>query len=140
MWPVSFPSRHPADSRLILLVDNDDDLRNVTEQMLTEAGYRVVSARDGIAAFGAFERHPDVALLLTDIMMPRIDGLMLADMAKLRHPALRVLYATGYSERVARQPGYRYGALLDKPYRASQLEAAVAASLAEEPRGRLPLR
>ena len=129
MWPLSFPSRHPADSRLILLVDNDDDLRAVTEHMLTEAGYRVVSARDGIAAFGAFERHPDIALLLTDIMMPRIDGLMLADMAKLRRPGIKVLYATAFVDDARRQPGYRYGEVLGKPYRTAELLAAVERTL-----------
>src|SRR5690242_4812577 len=119
MWPLSFPHHHSADSRLILLVDNDDDLRGVTEHMLVEAGYRVVSARDGVSAFGAFERHPDIDLLLTDIMMPRIDGLMLADMAKLRRPGLKVLYATGFADDARRQPGYRYGEVLGKPYRSA---------------------
>jgi CheY-like chemotaxis protein len=133
MWPLSFSSphspSHPADARLILLVDNDDGLRDITETMLTEAGYRVVSAPDGIAAFGAFERHPDIALLFTDVMMPKIDGLMLADMVKLRRPALKVLYATAFAEDVRRQPGYRYGEVLDKPYRSAELVAAVERAL-----------
>jgi len=124
----------------ILVVEDDDDIRRYAVTVLEEAGYDVLTARDAIEAFRLLEQNPTIRLMFTDVVMPRIDGLMLADMAKLRHPALRVLYATGYSERVARQPGYRYGALLDKPYRASQLEAAVRASLAEEPRGRLPLR
>ena len=124
----------------ILVVEDDDEIRSYAVTILEDAGYVVLTARDAIEAFRLLEQNPTVGLMFTDIVMPRIDGLMLADMAKLRHPTLRVLYATGYSERVARQPGYRYGALLDKPYRASQLEAAVAASLAEEPRGRLPLR
>ncbi len=131
MWPLSFPSPHSADSRLILLVDNDDDLRAITERMLTDAGYRVVAARDGVAAFGAFERHPDISLLLTDIMMPRIDGLMLADMVKLRRPGLKVLYATGFADDAKRQPGYRYGEVLGKPYRASELLSAVARALSK---------
>jgi CheY-like chemotaxis protein len=117
------------DSKLILLVDNDDDLRAITEHMLREAGYRVVSASDGVSAFGAFERHPDIALLLTDIMMPRIDGLMLADMAKLRRPDVKVLYATAFGDDARRQPGYRYGEVLGKPYRAPQLVAAVERAL-----------
>ena len=129
MWPSSFSSRHPADPPLILLVDNDDDLRAIAETMLTQAGYRVVSAADGVAAFGAFERHPDIALLFTDIMMPRIDGLMLADMAKLRRPGLKILYATAYGEDARRQPGYRYGEVLGKPYRTRELVAAIERAL-----------
>jgi DNA-binding NtrC family response regulator len=124
----------------ILVVEDDDDIRNYAVTILTEAGYEVLTARDAIEAFRLLEQNPTITLMFTDVVMPRIDGLMLADMAKLRHPGLRVLYATGYGDRVARQPGYRYGALLAKPYRAAQLEDAVRASLAAPETARAPMR
>ena len=124
----------------ILVVEDDDDVRAYAVTVLEEAGYAVLTARDAVEAFILLEQNPTIRLMFTDIVMPRIDGLMLADMAKLRHPALRVLYATGYSDRVARQPGYRYGVLLNKPYRRGELEAAVRASLAQPSSGRLPMR
>jgi hypothetical protein len=54
---------------------------------------------------------------------------MLADMAKLRRPGLKVLYATGFPDDARRQPGYRYGEVLGKPYRSAELIAAVRRAL-----------
>jgi CheY-like chemotaxis protein len=124
----------------ILVVEDDEDTRQYAVSVLEDAGYVVLIARDAIEAFVLLEENPAIGLMFTDIVMPRIDGLMLADMARLRHPGLRVLYATGYMERVERQPGYRYGALLAKPYRRGQLEAAVRRSLAEPPTAYVPGR
>ena len=124
----------------ILVVEDDDDVRNYAVAVLEGAGYAVLTARDAVEAFVLLEEHPNIGLMFTDVVMPRIDGLMLADMARLRHPSLRVLYTTGYMDRVARQPGYRYGALLTKPYRSAQLEEAVRDSLAQPPSPLLPCR
>jgi len=124
----------------ILIVEDDEDIRRFAMSVLEDAGYDVVAARDAVEAFLQLEQNPSIGLMFTDVVMPRIDGLMLADMARLRHPGLRVLYATGYLERVQRQPGYRYGATLAKPYASGQLEAAVRRSLAEPPSARVPER
>lgn len=124
----------------ILVVEDDDDIRHYAVSVLEAAGYVVLTARDAVEAFVLLEQNPVIGLMFTDVVMPRIDGLMLADMARLRHPGLRVLYATGYLERVQRQPGYRYGALLAKPYQRGQLEAAVRRSLTEPPTAHMPGR
>jgi CheY-like chemotaxis protein len=124
----------------ILVVEDDEDVRNYAVAVLQSAGYGVLTARDAVEAFIMLEENPQIRLMFTDVVMPRIDGLMLADMAKLRNPGLRVLYATGYEDRVTSQPGYRYGALLTKPYRAGQLEAAIRRTLDEPPSARLPAR
>jgi CheY-like chemotaxis protein len=113
----------------ILVVDNEDGVRALAEFVLSEAGYPVMTASDGVTAFRMLERHPQIALLFTDIVMPKIDGLMLADMVKLRRPGIKVLYTTAYRDEMNRQPGYRYGAVLAKPYRPAQLEAAVRHAL-----------
>jgi len=129
----SFPDFQTLSRRLcaptILVVDNEHEVRALAELMLSAAGYPVMTAPDGIRAFDELERHPQIALLFTDIAMPRIDGLMLADMAKLRHPGIKVLCTTAYRDEMNRQPGYRYGAVLAKPYRPAQLEAAVRHAL-----------
>ena len=112
----SFPDFQTLSRRLcaptILVVDNEHEVRALAELMLSAAGYPVMTAPDGIRAFDELERHPQIALLFTDIAMPRIDGLMLADMAKLRHPGIKVLCTTAYRDEMNRQPGYRYGAVL----------------------------
>jgi CheY-like chemotaxis protein len=114
----------------ILVVDNEDGIRELAETVLSEAGYPVLTAKDGATGFRLLERHPHIALLFTDIVMPKIDGLMLADMAKLRRPGIKVLYATAYHDEMNRQPGYRYGEILAKPYRPTELETAVRHALA----------
>ena len=99
----------------ILVVEDDEDIRRYAVAVLEDAGYDVLPARDAVEAFVQLEANP------------------LADMARLRHPGLRVLYATGYFDTVQRQPGYRYGATLTKPYQRDELEAAVRQSLSEPP-------
>src|SRR6516165_5800090 len=97
MWPpIRFVAPPLPDPRTILVVENDAAVRDVVETILTDAGHLVLTAADGIAAFRLFERHPDIALVFTDIVMPKIDGLMLADMAKLRRPDIKVLYTTAF--------------------------------------------
>ncbi len=73
--------------------------------------------------------------MLTDVVMPGLDGLMLADMAILRRDDLRIIYTSGYADRAQRQPGYRYGPMLLKPYRAAELEHLVALELDKIARG-----
>ena len=124
----------------ILVVEDDDDVRMYAVAVLEDAGYTVLTARDAVQAFILLEQNPNIRLMFTDVVMPRIDGLMLADMAKLRHPDLRVLYTSGHMDRVDRQPGYRYGAFLNKPYQRGELEAAVRASLAQPPSPLAPCR
>ncbi len=128
----------PADRRVILLVEDHAGLRDVAETMLLDAGYAVLSAGDGVSAFRLFERHPEIDLVFTDIRLPRIDGLMLADMVQLRRPDVRILYATAYGTAASRQPGYRYGEILAKPYRSAELLAAVARALANPPKAERP--
>ena len=127
------PSTEPTAIRPVLVVEDDADVRDVAETILSEEGYRVLVAADGVDAFGLFERHPDIALVFTDIKMPRIDGLMLADMAQLRRPDVKVLYATAYGAETNRQPGYRYGEVLAKPYRRAELVAAIERALHAPP-------
>jgi CheY-like chemotaxis protein len=114
----------------ILVVDDDPVTLELTAAALRQAGFRVQAATDAKAAFKRLETQPAIALLITDVVMPGLDGLMLADMAKLRRPDLRVLYATGYPAIAARQPGYRYGPTLAKPIDVPQLEAMVRRLLA----------
>jgi CheY-like chemotaxis protein len=113
----------------ILVVEDDDDIRRYAVTVLEEAGYDVLTARDAIEAFRLLEQNPTIRLMFTDIVMPRIDGLMLADMAKLRRPGIKVLYATAFVDDARCQPGYRYGEVLGKPYRSAELLAAVVRTL-----------
>jgi PAS domain S-box-containing protein len=84
----------------ILLVDDEEALLNLTAERLTECGYTVLPARDGIHALEiARSFNGPIHLLLTDIMMPRMGGLALArSMSELR-PGIRVVFMSGHAER-----------------------------------------
>ena len=87
-----------ATHETILLVEDDDDVREHSEEILSELGYRVISARDGAAALSLLDSSPDIRLLFTDVGLPgQIDGRQLADEARRRRPDIRVLFTTGYA-------------------------------------------
>ena len=82
----------------ILVVEDDDDVRAYTVEILRELGYMVLEAHDGPSAIRLLERQEQrVDLLFTDIVMPGLSGRELADAARLSHPALKVLYTSGYA-------------------------------------------
>src|SRR5471030_2976379 len=106
---------------LILVVEDDADLRTLEAGILEDDGYAVLEAANAHEALLSLETHPHIALLLTDILMPQINGFVLADMAVTRWPHLRVLYTSGLRDirDAGEQPGIYYGELLPKPYRAN---------------------
>ena len=91
----------PADvprgrGQRILVTEDDADVRAYIVQTLGDLGYEVIQAADGPTALEILSRQP-VDLLLTDIVMPGMNGRVLADEARTRIPTLKVLFMTGYS-------------------------------------------
>ena len=78
-----------------------------------------------------FRSHPEIGLLFTDVVMPGVDGFRFADMAKTQRPDLRVLYATGFADRIQAYHGAVHGPILAKPYRMGELLAAIDRALTE---------
>ncbi len=120
----------------ILLVEDDDALRDVTREMLERGGYTVLSARDGAEALDIDERHRgDLDLLIADVVMPGMSGPHLATRLRPRHPRLKVLYASGYTDNVVlrRDVLDRGALLLNKPFTASTLAEKVREALASAP-------
>ncbi len=110
---------------LVLLVDDEDKVRAVTAEGLRELGYAVIEAADGSQALALLEDRPHVALLLTDVMMPEMNGRQLADEARRRRPGLKVLYATGYTRNAMGHDGIMDPGMqtLAKPFTLAQLAA-----------------
>ncbi|MBP1475108.1 PAS domain S-box protein [Frateuria sp. MAH-13] len=108
---------------LILLVDDEPAVRQVTAEALHELNYRVLQANGADAALSMLAAHADIALLLTDVVMPDVDGRRLAEEARLARPGLKVLFTTGYSAAAAQRHGATDpGApLLGKPYTLAEL-------------------
>lgn len=112
----------------ILLVEDNEELRVSTEEILAEMGFDVASAPDGPAAIDVFERAEDAfELLMTDVVMPGMNGSELAEEITTRDPSIRVLYASGYTDNVVLQAGVDEEAFnfLPKPYSANALMQAI---------------
>ncbi|MBA2291307.1 MAG: response regulator [Gemmatimonadales bacterium] len=109
---------------VILLVEDDESVRNVTRRILTRLGYTVVECDSAAAALEALDTlHPPPDLLLTDVMMPDMTGPELATVVAATHPDLRVLFVSGYPGDELRQLGIRADEVpfLQKPFTPREL-------------------
>ncbi len=113
-----------AQPATILIVDDEPEVRTVIAEFLEDCGYHVLQAAGGTQALGRLRDNPAVRLLITDIRMPEMSGIELADRATERNPQLKVILISGYF--VAQQVHRRF---LRKPFRMRELEAAVRAEL-----------
>jgi PAS domain S-box-containing protein len=103
----------------ILLVEDDEMMRDLTRQLLQEHGYTVVEANDGKSALEWVESHPGpIDLLLTDVIMRHVSGPELAERLHTSHPTLKVVYMSGYTgELMANRDVLKPGVtLLEKPF------------------------
>jgi CheY-like chemotaxis protein len=118
----------------ILLVEDELGVRALAERLLRRTGYRVLVAADGPAALEIAAREPRIDLLFTDVVLPKgMNGRQIARALALSHPAMRVLYASGYSADIIQRrgelgPGLRF---IAKPYEKEDLARAVRAALDE---------
>jgi CheY-like chemotaxis protein len=112
----------------ILLVDDDDGVRDYTAMVLEEAGYDVRVAARAEAALQILGSGEPFDLLITDVVMPGWDGTELVRRVKALRPALKILYITGYTRHIAAER--LAGAdVLDKPYQRDKLLHAVRHAL-----------
>jgi CheY-like chemotaxis protein len=112
-------------AHMILLVDDDDDVRETSADMLGELGYEVVQASNGQDALAILDQRPDLEIMVTDIRMPGMSGLELSDAARALHKDLKVILVSGY---FVPQPIIRR--FLQKPFRTHDLDQAIQAELA----------
>ncbi len=91
------PERRGTQSEVILVVEDEDRIREVTTEALRELGYTVISAASAKQALQILESRPEIGLLFTDIVMPDMNGRRLAEAALILRPNLKVLYTTGYT-------------------------------------------
>ena len=114
-----------SDQVVILLVDDEPLIRNVASIVLEAEGYFVLAAADGEEALELSRHFPgNIHLLLSDIRMPRLDGLALRDRVAAERPATRILLMSGQSDVPTIQP------FLRKPFNPVQLKQAVRRTLA----------
>jgi PAS domain S-box-containing protein len=125
---ISTAAELGSRNETILVVEDDDDVRDYTVEILRELGYRVVEANDGQSALRLFERADQpVQLLLTDVVMPQMSGSELADSARSLQPGLKVLFTSGYTRDAIMRDGRLEPGLdlLSKPFTYTSLAAKV---------------
>jgi CheY-like chemotaxis protein len=128
------PVRGAAET--ILLVEDEQLVRNLTREILVRNGYAVLEAADGLEALGAAGSYDGpIHLMVTDVVMPRMSGRELVEQILPLRPEMRVLYVSGYSEEaIAHQgqltPGIE---LLPKPFTPGVLTAKIREILDRRP-------
>jgi CheY-like chemotaxis protein len=124
--PPHAPVRGGAEK--VLLVEDEALVRQLTHEILRRNGYRVLEAADGVEALAVVRDHADrIDLMLTDVVMPRMSGHELVELARPVRPDMRILYVSGYSEEaIARQGQLTEGIqLLSKPFTPGVLTAKI---------------
>jgi CheY-like chemotaxis protein len=117
----------PSGAPLILVCDDEAMIVMLAQDVLDDAGYSVLGATNASDAFTLLERHPEIALVFSDVDMPgALNGADLARLTIARRPNLPVVLTSGKPPTVALPPGVTF---LAKPYRLDDLIAHIAARL-----------
>jgi PAS domain S-box-containing protein len=132
-------SIHPIPAsavRTVLVVDDDDPVREVAVRALSRAGYRVIAAADGEAALSLLARQDEseTVLMLSDVLMPGMNGVQLAERVSGRHPAVRIAFMSGFSADELAKSGLGLSShgLLNKPFSLPDLIAFVERAFADD--------
>ncbi|MDX8408548.1 MAG: PAS domain S-box protein [Mariprofundales bacterium] len=118
--------------RTVLVVDDEEPIREAAGMMLSDAGFSILTACDGVEAVALFEqRHEEIDVVLLDLTMPRMDGETALLALREIDPTVRVLVSSGYSakELAARFANHRVAGFVGKPYTPQRLIAAVGEAL-----------
>ena len=100
------PTDLSVGTETVMIVEDEGILRNLCVQILEQMGYRVLQARNGIEAIAEVQRYGDrIDLLLTDVVMPGMNGSELATRLVLHNPEMKVLFTSGYTEDVISHHG-----------------------------------
>jgi DNA-binding NtrC family response regulator len=126
---------HVPGHETILLVDNEEDLRNATCEYLESCGYRVLTAGDGKEAIEICNRYSGpISLLISDIVMPRLSGRGLVDHVRKTRPGTNVLIISGYGADAVWRNGIALdpSCFLQKPFTFQALSTQIRAVLDRE--------
>ncbi len=114
---------------MILVVDDDDDVRRTIAQALETLAYDVAEAGDGDSAMAIF-REQDPELVILDYRMPGMNGLEVADEMRRLRPDIPVIMASGFAQEIElRQPAGKSIPVLHKPFRLGELADLINAAL-----------
>jgi hypothetical protein len=122
------PKGERGVGELILVVDDEPQIRDITAAMLSRHGYRVLTASDGSEAVALLStRCAEVKLVITDLVMPNLDGVALAGIVQRLNPSIKILAISGLSSAGRNGKFESYGgAILFKPFKVQALLEAVS--------------
>ena len=124
--PETPKKRSPKGSEAILLVDDEEGVRKLVQAVLQSNGYDVLEASNGSAALAVYEKNGHkIDLVLTDVVMPQMNGFELARQLAEKAPELKILFMSGYRDSAAGAPGPAPQAFLHKPFTPDVLLAKV---------------
>jgi len=132
---------HTPAGETVLIVEDQDALREVTARIFTRGGYRVMTAADGPEAIRrATEHDGDIHLLLTDVVMPTMLGKEVSDRIRMIKPTVEVIFMSGYAQPVLASEGKldRDVVLIEKPFTASGILEKAGRALNAVTRGPAP--
>ncbi|MGE4323742.1 MAG: CHASE3 domain-containing protein [Sphingobium sp.] len=135
--PLSDTLPQAREGETVLVVEDEEQVRRMSVDSLRELGYTVLQVSSGEDALAALDTHPHIDLLFTDIVMPGINGRVLAERACVMRPDIKVLYTTGYTRNAIvhngmLDPGV---AFLAKPFTLAQLAHKVRQVLDQAAQG-----
>lgn len=122
--PANASVNAPMNAPVILVIDDDEGVRDIVAESLELLGHAVMRAPDGNTALALLDTNPQIGLIVTDVRMAGLSGLEVADMAKARRPELRIILISGYF-----QPQALRIRFLKKPFSMDELDGAVQAEL-----------
>ena len=119
---------HPSRPWSVLVVDDEDLVRKFVERVLRESGYQTATASDGPEALEVAAKLETFDILVTDVMMPQMTGDELGRRVRVSTPGVKVLYLTGFSDRLFKEKVTLWAdeAFLDKPCSVKGLLQAVS--------------
>ncbi len=126
------PSKDEPDQKQrirVLVVDDEESICTLVEQALRKAGYDVAVASDGHEALRVVEAQDRFDLFVIDLVMPDMRGDELVRRLRQHDPDVKVLYFTGYGDRLFENPLWHRDAVLEKPATMKELTEAVSLSL-----------
>jgi CheY-like chemotaxis protein len=124
----------PSGTETVLLVEDQDGIRDLVREFLQRKGYTVLQATDGDHALRIADQHKDpIHLLVTDIVMPNVGGRELARRLSPARPNMKVLFMSGYPDHasVSGEVGGEHAAVLQKPFMLDTLARKVRGLLDE---------